>query len=165
VVPHCHLESDRGEGAEVEKTEGRSGMMFYVFTIIGILLSDLPELWAEEAVVQMVLQEAEGEDQLGQVAVAAVAFDRVKDPRWPDTLDGVIYQPRQFTGMWRRPREYEPEQVVKARRSVMMARQGIRPCGAGVLWYHATSIEKPVRWPEMEVRCVIGGHVFYGDVK
>ena len=139
--------------------------MLYVLTIIGIILADRAPLDAEEAVVQMVLQEAEGEPSQGQIAVAGVAFDRVKDRRWPDTLDAVIYQPRQFTGMWKRPREYEPEQVARARRSVMIARQGFRPCGAGVFWYHSTGIERPAKWPPMEVRCTIGGHVFYGDEK
>ena len=44
---------------------------------------------------RLVHAEARGEPYLGQVAVAAVALNRLKHPDF-NTLWGVIYQPRQF---------------------------------------------------------------------
>jgi N-acetylmuramoyl-L-alanine amidase len=43
--------------------------------------------------------EARGEPYIGQVAVAAVILNRVKHPSFPNTLAGVIYQPRAFTAV------------------------------------------------------------------
>jgi N-acetylmuramoyl-L-alanine amidase len=42
---------------------------------------------------QAVHGEARGEPYLGKVAVAAVVLNRVADPRFPNTIEGVIYQP------------------------------------------------------------------------
>ena len=44
-----------------------------------------------------VWHEARGEPMRGQVAVAEVTRRRVEDPRWPDDLCSVVYQPRQFS--------------------------------------------------------------------
>ncbi len=41
--------------------------------------------------------EARGEPYEGQVAVAAVILNRVRHPSFPNTIAGVIYQPRAFT--------------------------------------------------------------------
>lgn len=43
--------------------------------------------------------EARGEPYIGQVAVAAVILNRVKHPSFPNTLAGVIYQPKAFTAV------------------------------------------------------------------
>ena len=40
---------------------------------------------------KLVAGEARGESYEGQVAVAAVVINRVKDSRFPNTLEGVIY--------------------------------------------------------------------------
>lgn len=43
--------------------------------------------------------EARGESYEGQVAVGAVILNRVKDPNFPNTIAGVIYQPGAFTAV------------------------------------------------------------------
>jgi len=43
--------------------------------------------------------EARGEPYEGQVAVGAVIINRTKDPRFPKTIAGVIYQPGAFTAV------------------------------------------------------------------
>lgn len=43
--------------------------------------------------------EARGEPYEGQVAVGAVILNRVKDPKFPNTIAGVIYQPGAFTAV------------------------------------------------------------------
>jgi N-acetylmuramoyl-L-alanine amidase len=43
--------------------------------------------------------EARGEPYVGKVAVAAVVLNRVRDPQFPNTIAGVIYQPLAFTAV------------------------------------------------------------------
>ncbi|MBU5335797.1 cell wall hydrolase [Intestinibacter bartlettii] len=46
---------------------------------------------------KLVAAEARGESYEGQVAVAAVVLNRVKDARFPDSIEGVIYQKNAFS--------------------------------------------------------------------
>lgn len=46
---------------------------------------------------KLVAGEARGESYEGQVAVAAVVINRVLDPRFPDTIEEVIYQKNAFS--------------------------------------------------------------------
>ena len=46
---------------------------------------------------KLVTGEARGESYEGQLAVAAVVINRVKDPRFPDTIKDVIYQKNAFS--------------------------------------------------------------------
>ena len=46
---------------------------------------------------KLVAGEARGESYKGQVAVAAVVINRVKDPRFPNTIKDVIYQKNAFS--------------------------------------------------------------------
>jgi N-acetylmuramoyl-L-alanine amidase len=49
------------------------------------------------ALARIVYWEARGECDEGQIAVANVVINRVKDRRWPDTIEKVIAQKAQFT--------------------------------------------------------------------
>ena len=54
-----------------------------------------------------IFHEARGESREGQIAVGHVILNRVKDRRYPDTVRGVVWQPKQFSGVryhggWRR---------------------------------------------------------------
>lgn len=48
---------------------------------------------------KVIYAEARGESYTGQVAIAAVVLNRVKDSRFPNTISGVIYQPWAFTAV------------------------------------------------------------------
>src|SRR5699024_5733881 len=69
--------------------------------------------------------EARGEPYEGQVAVAAVILNRTKDANFPDSISGVIFEPRAFTAVadgqiWLEPNE-------SARRAVLDAINGWDP--------------------------------------
>ena len=49
-----------------------------------------------ELLAKIVYLEARGESAEGQQAVVEVIFNRVLEPRFPDTVEGVIYAPGQF---------------------------------------------------------------------
>ena len=50
-----------------------------------------------ELLARLVNGEARGESYEGQVAVAAVILNRVKSPKFPNTIASVIYQKGQFS--------------------------------------------------------------------
>ena len=52
-----------------------------------------------EALFRTVVGEAVGEGTQGQIAVAWVIRNRVRDPRWPNTIHDVCHQPYQFECM------------------------------------------------------------------
>ncbi|OPZ64628.1 MAG: Spore cortex-lytic enzyme precursor [Firmicutes bacterium ADurb.Bin506] len=60
-----------------------------------------------DLLARVVAAEAEGEPYRGQVAVAAVLLNRVRNPRFPKTVSGVVFQPRALESVsnglvWRR---------------------------------------------------------------
>lgn len=103
--------------------------------------------------------EARGEPYEGQVAVAAVILNRVKHPSFPNTIAGVIYQPRAFTatvdGQINVP--ISPDSTVyKACRDAM---NGWDPSGGAVYYYNPRKTTN--RWIySREVVRVIGNHRF-----
>lgn len=44
----------------------------------------------------VIYHEARGESRRGQAAVGYVVLNRVADPRYPDTIEGVVWQRAQF---------------------------------------------------------------------
>jgi N-acetylmuramoyl-L-alanine amidase len=50
-------------------------------------------------IARLINGEARGEPYEGQVAVGAVVLNRTRDPRFPSTVPGVIYQPGAFTAI------------------------------------------------------------------
>lgn len=103
--------------------------------------------------------EARGEPYEGQVAVAAVILNRVKHPSFPNTIAGVIYQPRAFTatvdGQINVPISTDST-VYKACRDAM---NGWDPSNGAVYYYNPRKTTN--RWIySREVVRVIGNHRF-----
>lgn len=57
-----------------------------------------PQSWYDEfeLLARVIMGEATGEPFLGMVAVGAVIVNRTKDPAFPPTIAGVIYDPDAF---------------------------------------------------------------------
>lgn len=103
--------------------------------------------------------EARGEPYEGQVAVGAVILNRTKDPNFPKTVAGVIYQPGAFTavsdGQINVPLESNST-VLKAARDAL---NGWDPTdGCIYYWNPATATSKWI-WSRQVVK-VIGKHYF-----
>lgn len=62
---------------------------------------------AEILLALTIFYEARGEPFEGKAAVAQVVMNRVKDKRWPDTIEDVILQPKQFS-CWNSRKPVEP---------------------------------------------------------
>ncbi|AEV66812.1 spore cortex-lytic enzyme [Acetivibrio clariflavus DSM 19732] len=113
----------------------------------------------EQLLARAINGEARGEVYEGQVAVGAVILNRTKDPRFPKTIAGVIYQPGAFTavsdGQINVPLDPNST-VVKAARDAL---NGWDPTnGCLYYWNPATATSKWI-WSRKIVK-KIGKHYF-----
>lgn len=82
---------------------------------------------------RLVSGEARGEPYIGQVAVAAVVLNRVRDSAFPDTVSGVIFQTGAFDAVWDGQFDMEPtDSSIRAARDAL---NGWDPTG-GCLYYY-----------------------------
>lgn len=108
---------------------------------------------------RLVNGEARGEPYEGQVAVAAVILNRVKSPKFPNTIASVIYQKSQFScvtdGQFNEPIE-ENSTVYKAAQEAM---NGADPTN-GALYFYNPSKTKSKWLFSLPTTMTIGKHVF-----
>jgi len=68
---------------------------------LAVFLSAHPPLHLEinqmECMMEALIHEAIGEDYEGKIAVANVILNRVESHRFPDSICGVVHQPKQFS--------------------------------------------------------------------
>ena len=106
---------------------------------------------------KLVHSEARGETYKGQVAVAAVVLNRVKDSRFPNTIAGVIYQPWAFTAVNDGQFNLEPNST--AYQAAKDAMNGWDPTYGAVYYYNPkTATSSWIR--NTKTVCTIGQHVF-----
>ncbi|MDQ0271103.1 spore cortex-lytic enzyme [Cytobacillus purgationiresistens] len=101
--------------------------------------------------------EARGEPYIGQVAVAAVILNRVGSASFPDTVSGVIFEPRAFTAVadgqiWLTPNE-------TARQAVLDAINGTDPSGSALYYFNPNTATSPWIWTRPQIK-KIGQHIF-----
>lgn len=101
--------------------------------------------------------EARGEPYVGQVAVAAVILNRVKDPNFPNTISGVIYQPWAFTAVNDGQINLEPNQ--SAYNAATDAMNGWDPTYGCIYYYNPTTATSQWIFSRQTV-ITIGKHVF-----
>jgi N-acetylmuramoyl-L-alanine amidase len=101
--------------------------------------------------------EARGEPFEGQVAVGAVVLNRTRDPRFPSTIAGVIYQPGAFTcvangQMWAK---MEQESINAARDAL----NGWDPSGGAIYYFNPITSTSSWIWSRPLIK-IIGNHRF-----
>lgn len=112
-----------------------------------------------ELMARVVQAEAGGEPYTGQVAVAAVILNRVESPQFPNSINGVIYEPYAFevvsNGMiWSR---YPGDTAFQATKDAV---NGYDPTyGALYFWNPATVSGSNWVWTRQQTT-QIGNHVF-----
>ena len=106
---------------------------------------------------KLIHSEARGEIYEGQVAVGAVVLNRVRDAGFPNTLQGVIYQPWAFTALNDGQFALEPNST--AYQAAQDAMNGWDPTYGCIFYYNpVTATSKWILSREIIVR--IGNHVF-----
>lgn len=101
--------------------------------------------------------EARGEPYDGQVAVAAVILNRVKHPDFPNTVYGVIFQPRAFTAVDDGQIYLSPNETAK--RAVRDAINGMDPTYGCIYYFNPDTATSAWIWTRQQV-LTIGKHIF-----
>ncbi len=101
--------------------------------------------------------EARGESYTGQVAVGAVILNRVKDPAFPNTVAGVIYQKGAFTAVSDGQINLKPDQTAIDAAEDALA--GWDPT-YGCLYYYNPAVATSAWIFNRETVLTIGKHVF-----
>lgn len=110
-----------------------------------------------DLLAHLVHGEARGEPYIGQVAVAAVVLNRVKDSRFPNTIAGVIYQPGAFDAVSDGQINLEPtSQSYKAARDAL---NGWDPTYGCIYYYNPATATSKWIWSR-PIMLSIGKHNF-----
>ena len=104
-----------------------------------------------------VYAEARGELYTGQVAVAAVILNRVKNPSFPNTISGVIYQKGAFTAVTDGQINLTPNST--AYKAAQDALNGWDPTYGCIYYYNPATATSSWIWSRQTV-VTIGNHVF-----
>lgn len=101
--------------------------------------------------------EARGEPYEGQVAVGAVILNRVRNPKFPSTIAGVVYQPGAFTAIVDGQVHAEMQQTsIKAARDAL---NGWDPSGGAIYYFNPSTATSSWIWSRPLIK-VIGKHRF-----
>ena len=107
---------------------------------------------------QNIYFESRGESKIGQIAVAHVTLNRVRDPRFPKNICAVVKQPYQFSWVHTIP-SYKNIKISPAAKELaleILLNKHKDPT-AGALFFHNKTI-KPFK---RTVIATIGNHTFY----
>ncbi|WP_307255790.1 spore cortex-lytic enzyme [Oikeobacillus pervagus] len=101
--------------------------------------------------------EARGEPYEGQVAVAAVILNRIQSASFPNTVSGVIFEPRAFTAVadgqiWLTPNE-------TSKKAVIDAINGWDPTGNALYYFNPETATSEWIWTRPQIK-QIGKHIF-----
>src|SRR5690606_25889912 len=124
----------------------------------------------QQCLAEAVYFEARGKTVKGQVAVAQVVLNRVRNPAYPGTICGVVYQNRDWLNACQFSFACDGQKHrVTEMPQWRMAQQVAKTVTAGQIWlpevgssthYHATYVS-PFWAPTMKKMTKIGLHVFY----
>ncbi|WP_125153406.1 spore cortex-lytic enzyme [Clostridium rectalis] len=101
--------------------------------------------------------EARGEPYEGQVAVGAVVLNRTRDPRFPSSIAGVIYQPGAFTAI--ADGQINAELQQSSVKAAIDALNGWDPSGGAMYYFNPVTATSSWIWSRPLIK-VIGKHRF-----
>lgn len=145
-------QTSKAMGLSIDGNKSDSGKAKYTSGNAGISRNEDITLLAKA-----ITGEARGEPYKGQVAVGAVILNRVKSPKFPNTIAGVIYQPGAFVAVDDGQINLPPAESCK--KAAGDAMNGWDPTyGTLYYWNPATATSKWI-WSR-EVTVKIGKHWF-----
>lgn len=111
----------------------------------------------EDLLAHIIYGEARGEPYIGQVAVAAVILNRIRDGRFPTTIAGVIYQPGAFDAVSDGQINLQPDNT--AYRAARDALNGWDPTYGCIYYYNPATATSQWIWSR-PIILSIGRHNF-----
>ena len=142
-------------------------LLIRIIAIVNLPKNTKTEVYAANAgstsnvqlIARAINGEARGEPYEGQVAVGAVILNRVKNPNFPNTIAGVIYQSGAFTavsdGQINQPIA-EGSTVVKAAQDAL---NGWDPTGGAIYYFNPATATNKWIWSRPLIK-TIGKHRF-----
>lgn len=110
-----------------------------------------------EMLAKLVHGEARGETFEGQVAVAAVVFNRLNSNLFPNTIQGVIFEPRAFTAI--DDRQYFMTPNAESYRAVYAAIRGWDPSEGALFYFNPDTATSAWIWSRPQIK-KIDKHIF-----
>lgn len=107
-------------------------------------------------IAKLIHAEARGESFKGQVAVGAVVINRIKDQRFPDSVQEVIYAKGQFCGTKTLNEIIPTEENLEAAKTAL---DGVDPTG-GAIYFYNPKIATDTWIRTRAVTETIGNHTF-----
>lgn len=101
--------------------------------------------------------EARGEPFIGQVAVAAVVLNRIKNPAFPKTIAGVIYQPGAFSSV--SDGQINKQPTASSIRAAQEALTGVDPSHGALYFFNPAKTSNGFIWSRPEI-AQIGSQIF-----
>lgn len=114
-------------------------------------------LYEMDIMAKIIYSEARGEPYIGQVAVGAVVMNRIQSDQFPNTIQGVVFQPGAFTAIddgqyWLKPN-------ATAYHAALDAVRGWDPTGDALFYFNPDTATSRWIWSRPQtVR--IGNHIF-----
>jgi N-acetylmuramoyl-L-alanine amidase len=140
----------------------------FVFVVGLYALAVFHKTWAAPQVTRknvdaelldhVVRAEAEAEPYTGKVAVAAVILNRIQSPKFPNTLAGVIYQPKAFESVANGTVNQAP--TPDCRKAAQDAIAGWDPSGGALFFFNPAKVGAGSYVWTRQIIQKIGKHVF-----
>lgn len=110
-----------------------------------------------DLLARIIYAEARGESYKGQVAVGAVVMNRLASSSFPDTVRGVIEQPRAFTAVDDGQYNLTPNKL--AYQAAQEAVKGYDPTGGALYYFNPETATSEWIWSRKQTG-KIGRHIF-----
>ena len=112
-----------------------------------------------DILAKIIYAEAHGESYQGKVAVGAVVLNRVRSPRYPNTIKGVVFARNQFTPV-SSGTYYSAKPGTEEYNAAKEALSGIDPTNDALTFY-AYKYSKSSYHESLTHTVTIGGHKFF----
>ena len=105
--------------------------------------------------------EARGENYMGQMAVAQVVVNRMHDDRYPDTICGVVWEPKAFS-FTHDGKSDSMKHSESRSKALQVAKATLDGEGLGITSTHYHTVQIKVYWSKhFTLDGRINGHYFY----
>src|SRR6056297_2256564 len=111
-----------------------------------------------DLLARAIYAEARGETFEGQVAVGAVIVNRMESPKFPNTIEKVLYQPNQFKCVENDKINQTPNQ--NAYKAARRAIDGEDPSQGALFFFNPKTSEDPAAFDRYTVKVTIVNHIF-----